>query len=388
MKKYLWYSVLFFFLSLQSSAQQLSKVSFYRHNWSKLNPAAIPREAVEFRSISTLANLNYRIQKHVVSSQAPTILDGSIETVWPDQYRKKGMSTYTDNKLGLFVNAENDGIIKTSSASLNYARMYSIGTDGRMSGKKNSYDLGFLAIGLTLTYRNRRIDLNSVTWNNVNRFSTDIIQHNYLNINAGVFWYWNLPSRSAVATGKEGGRNKQAGKRKFSAEIQKINNGKKPLGYVGLSVLQPTQTQIGRTEYGNDVAHINGIAGMMYHSFEVSNWVRYVPKLSFITLGETPSPFSFDVNLRYFYNHSENPNVPRAGDGFWIGAGWSSAKTANVEVGYRCWVNQGSSSLANYVQIGLAYTDLLNTANTITKPTSFELNFSWNFADNRAKKGK
>ena len=277
MKYLILLNLLSVFLSVRLSAQQLPTISFYRHNWSLLNPAAMPREAIELRQISTLVNANWRRQRHIVASQVPNVFDLRVEHILSQQGKN---DAYT--KLGAFINREDDGIVKTTNFSLNYARLMPLELLANQTRSRNQY-FGDLAIGGTLTYRNRLIDVNQVTWNNPTQFSP--FQHNYLSLNAGLFWYRNLPE-----------------KRKWREQIMQQSYEKEPYGYIGISTIQAIQ--IGQTTDFQDVAHWNGIAGIVWQRWEASTWLRYVPKLAYITGRDNGTPLSMDVNLRYFYKFS------------------------------------------------------------------------------------
>lgn len=343
-------------LSVRSAAQQLPTLSFYRHNWTLLNPAAMPREAIELRQVSTLLNFNWRRQQHIVSSQVPNVLDFRFEQILN---RRGANEAYT--KLGAFINSDNDGIIHTKNLSLNYARLMSL---ERRSSRTRKYNQSFgdLAIGGTLTYRNRMVNTNQVTWNNPTNFSP--FQHNYLSLNAGVFWYANLPEV-----------------RKWSEQVINQPYEKKPYGYIGISATQAIQ--VGKTQYFQDVAHWNGITGVVWRRLEASTWVRYVPKIAYITGNENGNPLSIDMNLRYFYKFSGgNVNDKMGGNAVWFGGGLSSAKTANLELGVRYWLEKGHNSLTHYIQVGVAYSGFRLSDEAITRPSTIEVNVSMNFAQN------
>lgn len=345
---------IFCLLPLTSKAQQLPLVAFYRHNWTLLNPASMPREAIELRQVSTLYNLNYRRQKHIVPSQAPTILDGRVEHL---------MSSDGDNytKLAAFINSENDGIINTTSINANYARLMKLGFRANRT-RAHNLSFGDLALGGTLTLRHRTIRADQVVWNNPSLFSP--IQHNYLSLNVGGFWYFNLPRA-----------------RKWREQVMQSPFEKEPYGYLGVSTIQTLQA--GQTDLYKDVNHWNGIAGIVWRRLELSTWLRYMPQVVYINQNDKTYPLSTDVNMRYFYKfHGGNVRDTRLGDAFWIGGGLTSAKTINLECGYRKWLQKGFNSNCYYLQVGVAYTGFPISSQTITHPSNIEINMSLNFAKN------
>ena len=156
---------------------------------------------------------------------------------------------------------------------------------------------------------------------------------------------------------------------------------KEPYGYIGISTIQAIQ--IGQTTDFQDVAHWNGIAGIVWQRWEASTWLRYVPKLTYITGRDNGTPLSMDVNVRYFYKFSGgNTSDKMSGHAFWLGSGFSSAKTINLELGVRYWLEKRDNALAHYIQVGVAYTGFPISDQAITRPSTVEVNVSMNFAPN------
>ena len=352
---------LFCLLPLTIEAQQLPAVAFYQQNWTLLNPASIPREAIDLRTVSTLFNLNYRRQQHVVPSQAPTILDGRVEHL---------MSSDGDNytKLSAFINNENDGLINTTSLNANYARLMKLGFRANRT-RARSLSFGDLALGGTLTFRRRTIRADEVVWNNPSLFSP--IQHNYLSLNVGGFWYVNLPHREKLKWSEYTYYH-------YEMEIPE------PYGYLGVSTIQTLQA--GQTDYFRDVNHWNGIAGVVWRHLELSTWLRYVPNLVYVNQNDKTYPISTNLSLRYSYklNGDYRSKNKQLGNTFWVGVGLTSAKTINLECGYRTWLKKGlkQNSNSNYLQVGAAYTGFPISSQAISHPSNIEINISWNFSKN------
>jgi Type IX secretion system membrane protein PorP/SprF len=357
--RFQYFSYIFFcLLPFTLQAQQLPVVAFYRHNWTALNPAAMPREAIELRQVSTLLNLNYRRQHHIVPSQAPTIVDARIEHL---------LSNDGDNytKLAAFVNSENDGIINTMNLSANYARLMKLDLPANRA-RRTSYSFGDLALGGTLTFRHRAIRLEAVNWKGASLPPglPPIINHNYLSLNMGGFWYFNLPNM-----------------RKWREQVMQSPYEKQPYGYLGVSTIQTVQA--GKTDFFHDVNHWNGIVGIVWQRLELSTWLRYVPNLVFLNQSDKTYPLSTDVNLKYFYKfHGGNVKDKNLGDAFWVGGGLTSASTVNLECGYRRWLQKGFNSNCYYLQVGVAYTGFPISSQAITRPSNLEINMALNFAQN------
>ena len=343
--------LVFCLFSTSLFAQQIPLVSFFTYNWTLINPAAIPREAIELRQVSTLVNLNCRYQQHIVVSEAPQIYDLRYEHVFAN-----------DDKVGAFLNSESDGIIRNQSVSANFAKFVSLQFD--TNNPNGLLDFGNILFGLTTTYRLLSIDAGNVTWNNPSLLATTFNQK-HLDLSFGAFWFYR-PIREE--------------KEKWSDQF-KQEYSPDPYGYIGVSNIQAIQ--LGYSNYYREASQWNGLAGIVYHRWELSTWVRNVPNIAFVNDNGKTTPISTDLNLRYYYRKKGSDEKDRTiGNGLWFGAGVSSAKTVSLECGVRYWPDSEHQRGINlyYIQMGLAYSGFSFSSQPITQPSMIELNVSVNFA--------
>ena len=328
-------------------AQQLPNISFYRHNWSQINPAAFPREYIELRDMTVFTNVNARSQRHNVVKGAPRSVDARGEFVFGNQF-------YTDSKIAFSLHTEQAGAIRDFKGQLGYSWITSLNT--------RKYDVGFLSIGGSVDYNNKRAQTSDVNWESPSNIP-EIRDVNYANFNLGAFYYFG---RGIAQKEEESVRE----------QIER-NPYKEPYGFVGVSWSQAKA--LGFTEFLNQKSHLNLIVGGVLQRIEPTVWLRYSPGLEFESMNMT-LPFIADFNIRYIYKLSLSQSRKMAGNQFWIGTGVSTAATMNIEAGYRGWLDKskGKKNTPNYYQIAFAYTGFRLSSLAIPRPNDFEVNLSWN----------
>lgn len=329
-------------------AQQLPNIAFYRHNWSQINPSAFPREYIELRDMTIFTNINARSQMHKVVKGAPRAVDARGEFIF-------GNGNYTDNKVMVSLHSEQAGAIREFKGQLGYSWITPLTTQ--------NYEVGFLSIGGSVDYNNKYVNTADVNWQSPNEVP-EIINTNFMNFNAGAFYYFGISHKDDES---------------FRVQVER-NPYKTPYGFVGVSWSQVKA--LGWTNLLQQKSHLNLIAGGVLRRFEPTVWLRYSPGLEFESMGRS-LPFTADFNLRYIYKMVTNRAIKKnAGNQFWLGTGFSTAGTMNIEAGFRGWIDKsrGSRNTPNYYQIGFAYTGFRLSSLAIPRPNDFELNLSWNLS--------
>jgi Type IX secretion system membrane protein PorP/SprF len=340
--------IISFLLRGYGFAQQLPQISFYRHNWSQINPAAFPREYIELRDMTLFTNINSRLQRYRVEQSAPRSVDARGEYVF-------GNNFYTDNKLALNFHNDQAGAIQSTKLQLGYAWITSLNT--------RKFDIGFLSLGGSVEYNNTRIKTGDVLWQPP-LSNLENLSNNFVNFNIGGFYYF-------------GQGMAQKDDETFRNQVEK-KPYKTPYGFVGVSWSQVKA--IGDMDFLQQKGHTNLIVGGVLRRFEPTLWLRWSPGLE-VQSWNINLPFVANFNVRYIYKMDLNYGRKMAGNQFWLGGGVSSAATMNVELGYRGWLNKSASKVSkpNYYQVAIAYTGWRLSSSAIPQPSDIELNLSWNF---------
>jgi hypothetical protein len=339
------------------TAQRLPAISFYRQNWSLINPAAFPRENREHREVDLLINSTYRTQR-VGRADAPTFANLHIDKI----FTTDGVDWKDDWKIGLNFERDNAAVISNYSFQLS-------GAYGR-SIESEHLDLGFISIGCAGTHYNQFVEATSskVNWQTPTTSPQDV-GTGFWDLNVGIFY--QLPNITP--------------EQDFESRIRKDNEESHL--YVGASVQQllADRRTLPFTQQRRQWNFIVG--GFFAEHFEPSIWLRHTRDVDFQTTFANGAPLSMDANLRYIFkfldaNAGNNGKLP--GTQLWFGAGWSSAMSMNVEIGGRYWFRTSTYENISYTQISLAWTGLrLRPQTTIQNPNSLELHLALNFASKK-----
>jgi hypothetical protein len=332
------------------TAQRLPALSFYRQNWSLINPAAFPRENREHREIDLLINSTYRTQR-VGRADAPTFTNIHIDKIFASDYEWKN-----DWKIGLNLQRDQAAVISNTAFQLS-------GAYGR-SIESEYFDLGFISIGCAGTHYNQFIETTSskVNWQTVTTSPQDV-QTGFWDLNVGIFY--QLPNITP--------------ENNLETRIRKENET--PHLYVGVSVQQLLADQ--RTlPFAQQRRQWNLIVGGFFaNHFEPSIWVRHTRDIDFQTTFANGAPLSMDANLRYILKFLGGNEGGLPGTQVWVGAGWTTAMSMNVEIGGRYWFRTSEREKISYAQLSLAWTGLrLSPQTSIQNPNSLELHLALNFA--------
>ncbi len=342
-------SIVFFILILRGgiSGQESSYRSFYQRNLSLINPAAFPREFSELSMMTQHINANFRKQAFGIKDVegAPRYIDARYEGVFSTKKYKQSDEGLT-LKVGGMIKQESAGAIKNLNLQFNNAWLFHIAGDHSFS------------VGYGLDYNNQNINTNAVSWQTQARLP-DRIQHSYGKINIGAFYYWRVG-------GSFKNRNVAHAAKNLPSLIY---------GYAGISYEKLGLLNLDNTNGINPANQFNLIGVLALRRFEPSIWVRYVPLVNYQSLIGY-SPFSVDMNVRYTRSNNKSKNNQKVGEALWVGTGFSTAGTMNVEIGGRHWfqLNNGKGRRnSSYVQMSFAYTGLRLSTDAI-RPADFELN--------------
>lgn len=291
-----------FFLSVilvTANAQQLGVYTIYRDQFQMINPAAINHMA--FVSVghanNTMINTAYRRQWLNVQD-APMSFNARVEHFPASQ----------DFKVGAFYSMDAFFASTEHSFFLNAAKIF------KLSGTRNRGIIRNLAIGLNLGLMTQSFDLDKVSFATPDPAKSRLDNRYYADVAMGLF-YW--------ANGK---------------------NDKYMKYYLGLSSLQtyPQLLNDSGGQFGNRsndrVVHWYGIAGLWLPVgkegfLEPSIWVRHIQNSSFVTWSASGLNAAANLNIRYRYLQ-DRYNTNKVKQGYWFGAGVSTAKEINGEAGF------------------------------------------------------
>jgi hypothetical protein len=335
-------------------AQQESLISFYRHNWSQIIPAAFPREHAELVEVNWFFNINARSQRQRVAVGAPRHIAVRAEYILP--------SKNTKSKFGLDLTKDEAGAIAQTKARFTYAWLAQI-----------DY-VGALAFGGSVAYNNQSIQTDKVNWQNPSVIPL-LVRRDFVDFSAGVFYYSYLPNSGSGA---------------FTRKIQQQPS--EEFWYIGASISHAPFLTIGHIAYATPHTQWNLIGGGtinygkgrgrsgIHKRLEPSVWLRWLPNISYQTIGNFP--VSMDFSLRHVFKWWSKKQSNWAGNEWWFGATANTAATAGFELGFRGWLSVGDFrfSPSHYIQVSLAYNRFRLSPKAIPQVNDVALNLAFNLA--------